>query len=110
MGWQQRVDRLHGAAKRTFGEPVLYRPVGGGETEIQGIFTAAHTEIDFEREGALADLQPTLGIREADLTGDVVTGENGDVFVVRGTSYYPAESQPDGEGMTVLHLFEVPGA
>jgi hypothetical protein len=97
-------DSLDRACMRTFGEPVTYRPSGGPDHAMSGIFDEAHEMIAQTSDGAEESVvMPALSIRAADLPEGIQV-EQSDRFVIRGRTYSVWDVQPQGEGWTLLPL------
>lgn len=80
---------------REFGRAITYEPQNMLPVAITGVFDAAFERVSLDGGIAVADVQPALGVRLADLP---VMPTTGDVFSVAGVPYTVIEVQVDGQG------------
>jgi len=86
----------------TFGEPVLFHfDEQTRDWPCQGVFTAAHQEVDTSTGVSVSSVQPVLEVRQADLPA---VPTEGDAVTVQGVRYLVVEVRPDGHGMCKLLL------
>jgi len=95
VAWTDLSDRVLRAGVSTFGRAVIYTPQNLLPVSIAGVFDAAFERVSLDGGVAVADVQPALGVRLADLP---VMPATGDVFSVAGVPYTVSEVQIDGQG------------
>ena len=78
------------------GEVITYTPAGGSAQSITCEWNEAFQRIDLVN--GIVSPSPAARIRSA----DIATPKIGDVAVRAGVTYKMIESQPDGNGFTVL--------
>lgn len=98
MAVESAADRL--AMLADFGQSITYTVQGGSPSTITGIFDAQFIEVDAGGTVGFAMQQPRLMVR----TSDVVNCNEGDTFVISGTTYLSRIVQDDGTGMTMIVL------
>ena len=91
-----------------FGEQVTYTSAGGGTIGITGVFNdgffSGRSEMegaDWGNPGGVTTEQPVLGVQ---LSQFPIAPAQGDLALVRGTTYAVRQVQPDGNGGAVLLL------
>jgi hypothetical protein len=95
---------MHEAFKKTFGEVCEYEPLSGGSFSISGIFNDRHVFVDPNTEQVVSTIQPTLGVKLADMPAAPVKG---DKVTLRNVQYVVRDSREDGEGWLHLFMYEV---
>jgi len=95
------IARVHAAQ----GAPVVvYTCVGESPVTIAAVWDAPHKAVDLAT-GELSDIEPSIGIRLADLPAAVDVDE--DTLTIDGVGYRPTDLQPDGQGGARLALRKV---
>ncbi|MCE2577545.1 hypothetical protein LDL36_03300 [Komagataeibacter sp. FNDCR1] len=95
-----------GPCMDTFGESIVYQPVGGGSCTITGIpdvpYRAAFADqIDGLTPTNVISDDAVVSVRLSQLP---FTPRQGDLLTMRGTLYRVREPQPDGRGGMLLTL------
>jgi len=86
----------------TFGEPVRFHfEEQTRDWPCQGVFTAAHQEVDASTGVSVSSVQPVLEVRQSDLPA---MPTEGDAVTVQGLRYLIVEVRPDGHGLLKLML------
>lgn len=108
MSWDAHLIRLTARVRDTFRVPVVYRPTGGGEHALQGVFDEAYEATRLDDEGAAVDLtQPVLGLRRADLVALGITPRVRDRAVIAGRTWeVTGGTRDDGSGWFNLTVVE----
>jgi hypothetical protein len=96
------ADRL---ARETLGEPVTYTPGVGDAVEVDGIFDAAHVEVDPAGQPGVTTQGPAVFLTLDELTSDPETDTDATV-TIRGVEYTAHTVRPDGQGGVFLLLHE----
>jgi len=95
------------AIRQKLGGTVTYTPGVGAAVEVDGIFTAPHTQIDgAEQGGGVSTVAPTCFLTLDDLPSDPKTDTAGRV-TVDGVAYSWHDVHPDGMGGVLLLLHRV---
>lgn len=103
MGFAELLAVGDGKARALLGRTVTYTPAAGAAVDVDGIFDAAYVKADLGQPG-VSTSGPAVTLALSDLP-DVPTADSR--VTVGGVVYAPWEIQPDGMGLTVLHLHEV---
>lgn len=108
MSWEELTAGVQRACVSTFGATAapFYRPHGAGPGyTLPGIFRDEAVEVDAGDGVSISSVAPVLHVRRADMQADPMEDDEVDV---RGRTYQVKNRQPDGEGMLLLMLLEVP--
>ena len=105
MTWANDTENILAAALQSFGEDVVYTPVGGNPIAgARGVFRARSVAIDPDTGAQVNSENPVLGVQFSNLGW--VPKQN-DSVVVRGVSYRVARLVKDGEGGGYVILNEI---
>ncbi len=95
-----------GPCMATFGEPVLYQPLGGLSFQIIGVFDEAYLEqapYDALAPGNISGTRPVLGVQMSQFTQEPM--QNDLLTILRtGVAYWVNEVRPDSHGGARLLL------
>lgn len=96
-----------GPAMGVFGQPIVFTPTasqpGAAPFTARGIYAVKQVTVRTD-DGIFTDQQPTLGIRIGPAPDFPVMPEQGDSFVLNGTTWNVFDWQPDGQGGVDLVL------
>lgn len=99
-----RLDLALQGGLRHFAGPVTYRPATGGSFSVDGVWEAAHKELDLGGETVVSTVSPALGVRLVDFPVEPLVG---DQFDREGNTYEIDDVQPDGQGGAKLIVHNI---
>lgn len=110
MGFPRLAALVRGVSKRRLGDPILYRPKSGGESEILGIWS--QEQVTFEAGDVQSAIRaPTVDVDQADMiTSFGCLSDEGDRVIInneilrRPREYVVDFIEEDGQGMAKLYL------
>jgi hypothetical protein len=105
MSWDTLADLALKAGINTFKTTGTYTRAAdpGNPISLRGVFDKVNQVVDAETGAQVDSLQPTFGIRLADLPA---APAKGDTLLIKGQLYNVDYSQEDGEGGSALVLTE----
>lgn len=107
MGFADLMAVGDSVLRQKLGGVVTYTPTVGDAVEVDGIFTAPHTNVDLgEQGGGVSTVSPTVFLTLDDLPSDPKTDTTATV-TVDGVTYSWHDVQPDGMGGVLLLLHKV---
>ena len=107
MGWRETIDAANQAVRAAFGEPVVYRPLSGGEIHLSAPYSEEWVEVDPATGASVVSTHPNVLLRLADLGS--VEPDEGDQFECRGQRFVVNDPpRPDGTGTVLLLGKKVP--
>ena len=100
---QDLTNRILSAATARLGEPVTLSR-DGVSYQLRGIYSAFHSEIDFDTGLNISSQMPSLTINSADISIDPKGNDR--VTIADGRTFMVRETRADGEGGLVLLMYQ----
>ena len=114
MSWLETCGLVLDNCLTTFGEDIVYTPIGSPSDAVDakgkpavtmtGIFDDFYEGVDPNTGAIVTSQQPIVGIKDADLGQ---TPRQDDQVLIRGILYRVKEVQTDGQGGSRLYLHKI---